>query len=280
MPGVPCWVDSTQPDPEAAVEFYAALFGWRFEDTMPAEAPGSYFVARLEGGKVAAISSPMSEAPPNAAWNTYVWVESADETAAKVRDAGGSVIADPFDVIDAGRMAVCADPEGAAFHLWQAGEHRGADVVNAPGSLNFNNLGSADLDRARAFYRAVFSWETLALDSGFEVWTLPGYCDLLERLNPGTLERMATVGAPENFADAVATLGPIPAGEPAPSPHWGVTFAVADADAIAEAARDLGATVEVEPRDAPWTRTTVITDPQGATFTASKFVAENSDLAP
>ncbi|MGV1049710.1 MAG: VOC family protein [Solirubrobacterales bacterium] len=279
IPGVPCWVDTTQPDPEAAAGFYGRLFGWQFEEMMPAEAPGSYLVARLGGEDVAAVSSPTEQAPPSATWNTYVWVDSADETAARVRQAGGSVLADPFDVMDAGRLAVCADSAGAAFCLWQARGRRGAKVVNAAGALNFNDLSTRDTDAAKAFYRAVFGWETIALDGGFEAWTLPGYGAFLDELNPGTLERMAEMGAPEGFENVVASLRPIADGEPGTPPQWGVTFGVDDADATADAARELGGTVVVEPLDAPWTRLTVITDPQGATFTASKFVPENRDLA-
>ena len=133
-PGVPCWVDTTQPDPEVALEFYGGLFGWEFENVAP-EAPGGYFVARLGGGDVAAVTPPQGEAPPMATWNTYVWVESAEETAAKVREAGGTVLMEPFDVAEAGRMAVCADREGAVFCAWQAKGHRGAQVVNQHGAL-------------------------------------------------------------------------------------------------------------------------------------------------
>jgi predicted enzyme related to lactoylglutathione lyase len=277
--GVPCWVDTTQPDPKAAVDFYDRLFGWVLEDTMPPDAPGQYFIARLGGREVAAISSPMGDAPPRATWNTYVWVDSADETAARVRDAGGAVLSEPFDVMEAGRMAVFSDPAGAVFSAWQANEHRGAEVVNEAGSLNFNNLNTTDPGAAKAFYRAVFGWKVLALDGGFEMWTLPGYGDFLEQLNPGTLNGMAQSGAPDGFENVVASLNPIPEDQPDAPPHWGVTFAVDDADAIAERAAELGGAVVAEPFDAPWVRMTVITDPQGATFTASKFVPENRDLA-
>src|SRR5256885_9423670 len=153
--GVPCWVDSTQPDPARAADFYSGLFGWECEDTMPPDAPGSYFMARIRGANVAAISSPMGDAPPMATWNTYVWVDSADDAAAKVRDAGGQVLVDPFDVFDAGRMAVFADPEGAVISVWQANRHRGAQLVNEHGTVNFNGLNTRDPDRAKAFYGAV-----------------------------------------------------------------------------------------------------------------------------
>src|ERR1700733_10581297 len=113
LPGVPCWGDPSQPDPPAAVAFYGGLFGWDFEDALPPSSAGSYFIARLRGGDVAAVGSQPGGAPLPAAWNTYVWVQSADEAASRVVDAGGRVVTDPFDVMDAGRMAVCTDPEGA-----------------------------------------------------------------------------------------------------------------------------------------------------------------------
>src|ERR1700676_2564158 len=89
LPGVPCWVDTSQPDPQAAVAFYGDLFGWELEDVMPPGSAGSSFIACLRGGDVGAVGAMPEGGPPMAAWNTYVWVDSADETAAKVRDAGG-----------------------------------------------------------------------------------------------------------------------------------------------------------------------------------------------
>ncbi len=275
IPGVPCWVDTAQPDPAAAAQFYAALFGWQLENVAPDGEP-AYLVARLNGGDVAAITAPPEGVPPVATWNTYVWVESADATAQKVRDAGGSVLAEPFDVSDAGRMAVFADPAGAPFCVWQPGRHRGAAVVNEPGSLNFNDLNTPDVAGAKAFYGAVFGWETIDLGGGAEMWSLPAYGDFLEQRNPGMRAGMAEMGAPAGFETAVASLTEIADGERA---HWSLTFAVADADAIARRAAELGGTVVMEPFDAPWVRMTVITDPQGATFTAAKFVPENKDVA-
>src|SRR3954463_9937506 len=96
--GVPCWVDTTQPDPEAAVAFYGGLFGWEFEDAMPPGSPGTYHVARIRRGDVAAVGSRPEAVAPAAGWNTYVWVTDADETAGKVRAAGGQVLLAPADV--------------------------------------------------------------------------------------------------------------------------------------------------------------------------------------
>src|SRR3954454_19536701 len=159
--GVPCWFDTSHPDPEAALPFYSGLFGWELEDVMPQDSPGKYFIARLRGGDVAAVGSQPEGAPPMAVWNTYVWVESADDAASAVRDVGGGVLTDPFDVMDAGRMAVFADPEGAPFCAWQAKEHKGARIVNEPGTLNFNNLNPRDPEGAKSFYGSVFGWEIL-----------------------------------------------------------------------------------------------------------------------
>jgi uncharacterized protein len=278
IPGVPCWVDTSQPDPEAAVDFYRGLFGWEFEDVMPADAEGKYFIARLRGGDVAAVGSIPEGAPPLALWNTYVAVDSADDAASKVRDAGGAVMMEPFDVMDAGRMAVFADPEGAAFFVWQANQLKGAQVVNEQGSLNFNGLATRDVEGAKSFYGSVFGWTTLALGGGFEMWTLPGYGDYLERDNPDLRKVVAEAGGPPGFEDVVASINPLADDQPDTPPHWSVTFAVDDADATAAKATDLGGKVMVPPVDAPWVRMTVIEDPQGATFIASKYAPENKDL--
>jgi hypothetical protein len=245
---------------------------------MPPGSEGKYFIARLHGGDVAAVGSIPEAAPPEAMWNTYIWVESADETASKVRDAGGGVLMDPFDVMDAGRMAAFTDPEGAAFCVWQAGELKGAGVVNEPGSLSFNGLGTRDVEGAKAFYGSVFGWTTLAVGGGAVMWTLPGYGDYLERDNPDLRKQTAEADAPEGFEDVVASIDPIPDDQPDTPAHWSVTFAVDDADATAAKATELGGTVIVPPFDVPWSRLTIINDPQGATFIASKFVPENKDL--
>jgi uncharacterized protein len=279
IPGVPCWVDTSQPDPEAAAAFYRGVFCWEFENVMPPESGGKYLIARLRGGDVAAVGSIPEGAPPRASWNTYIWVDSAQDTAVKVEKAGGSVISAPFDVMDAGRTAVFADPEGAVFTVWQAKQHKGARIVNEPGSVNFNGLNTRDIEAAKRFYGAVFGWGTLQMDNGAEMWTLPGYGDHLERDRPGLRERTVALGAPAEFVDVVASVRQIPEEEPDVAPHWDVTFAADDVDAIAEKATALGGQVIVPPSDAPWSRITVIADPSGAAFAATKFVPENKDVA-
>jgi uncharacterized protein len=279
LPGVPCWVDTSQPDPEAAVEFYRGLFGWEFDDVMPPGSEGKYFMAKLHGGDVAAVGSIPAEAPQMAMWNTYIWVADADETASKVRAAGGSVMMEPFDVMEYGRMAVFTDPEGAVFCVWQAKAQTGARIVNEPGSLNFNGLNTRDVARAASFYGALFGWQRLDVGGGAEMWALPGYGDYLERETPGLRKFIAEAGGPPGFEDVVATINPLSADQADTPAHWTVTFAVEDADATAAKATELGGTVMLPPFDAPWVRMTVLADPQGAPFIASKFVQENKDLA-
>jgi len=275
-PGVPCWVDTSQPDPEAAVRFYAGLFGWEFEDRMPADAPGSYFIAQLHGRDVAAVGSQMEGSPPTPVWNTYIAVDSADDTSAKVTNAGGSVLAEPFDIPDAGRMAVVSDPSGAVFCLWQASGQPGAQLVNEAGTWNFSDLNTRDVEAATAFYGEVFGWVPASLEGGgaeFTFLRLPGYGDFLEKSDPDLRTRQAEIGAPDGFEDVVAGLMPMtsdrfPAEVP---PHWSVTFAVDDADASAARAAELGGTILAGPIDAGPTRIAIVSDPQGAVFTASKF---------
>jgi uncharacterized protein len=138
-------------------------------------------------------------------------------------------------------------------------------------------LNTRDAESANAFYGSVFGWEKLGLEGGSEMWRLPGYGEFLAQSDPELRERQAASGAaPEGFADVAATLSPIADDQPDLLAHWSVTFAVDDADATATRAADLGGRVNTPPFDAPWVRMTVITDPQGASFTASKFVPENA----
>jgi predicted enzyme related to lactoylglutathione lyase len=206
-----------------------------------------------------------------------VWVDSADDAAARVREAGGTVLAEPFDVGDAGRMAVFADPSGAVFCVWQAGTNRGAQYVNGAGAWVFSDLSTPDPQGAEAFYGAVFGWEARSVDFGAgESWMLirPGYGDHLEEIDPGVRDRHAEGGAPEGFTDAVAWMQPLTdADQP---PHWAITFTVDDADAAAARVAELGGTVLAGPFDAGPTRVAVVRDPQGAVFSVSRYYPERS----
>jgi predicted enzyme related to lactoylglutathione lyase len=243
---------------------------------MPEGAPGSYLTARIRGGDVGAVSSMPEDGSAVPVWNTYIWVDDADATAKQVAEAGGSVLAEPFDIPGAGRMAVLADTEGAVFSVWQPREHRGSKVVNEHGAVIFHGLATRDVAAAERFYGEVFGWKQLPLP-GSPMWMLPGYGDHLEESTPGLKEQVASAGVPDGFIDVVAQLTPIAEGDDTP-PHWDVTFATDDVAATAALATELGAEVLAGPVDAPWVRHAVIRDPQGATFIASQFVPENAGL--
>jgi uncharacterized protein len=256
--------------------FYGGLFGWEFEDRMPADSPGRYFVARLRGRDVAAVGSQPDGASATPVWNTYVWVNSAGDAAAKVKRAGGSALVEPFDVLDAGRMAVFSDPSGAVFSVWQANKHRGAELVNEAGTWNWSNLNTRDVQGAKDFYGTVFGWEADAVDLGFAegtMWRAPGYGDFLESSEPDLRRRQESQGAPRGFEDAIAWMLPMTDDEfpEDAAPHWSITFAVDDTDAIADRAAELGGEVMVAPFDAPPVRIAVISDPQGAVFSVNRF---------
>jgi predicted enzyme related to lactoylglutathione lyase len=273
--GVPCWIDVVQPDPDATMAFYGDLFGWTYEVRTPEGAPQRYAYARLDGSIVGGLGGPPSSDAERSGWTSYIWVDSTDATIAVVEANGGKLLIPPVDIPRAGRPAVCADPEGAVFGLWQAGENRGAQVVNAPGSWNFSELYTNDLGGAEAFYGAVFGWEldTLEMGGGQKagMWRLPGYGDFLARRDPEIRARQEADDAPTGFADAVALAYPLPTAAPADRPHWGVTFAVADADAAFARAQRLGASVVVPLLDTDYTRMGVVRDPQGAELTLSEY---------
>ena len=277
IPGVPCWVDAGHPEPEATLDFYRGLFGWEFESVLPPDSPGKYFMARVRGGDVAAVGSIPAGAPPVAMWNTYVAV-------AERRRHGGDGPRGRRDRRDGAlrRHGLRAHgrlhrPRGRGVLRLAGRAHFGARVVNEHGAVNFNGLHTRDVEAAKAFYGAVFGWTTLAIGAG-EMWTLPGYGDDLERANPGLREMIAQTGGPAGFEDVVASINPIAADRADTQPHWSVTFGVDDADAAAAKATELGGTAIVEPFDAPWSRLTILGDPQGASFVASQFVPENKEL--
>ena len=241
-PGTPAWVDLASPDVAASVAFYSGLFGWNANDLGP-EA-GNYPMCDLDGLNVAGIGPIMMPGQPPA-WLSYVNVADADATVAKVTAAGGTVFAGPIDVMEAGRMAVFADPTGAALGIWQPVQHPGADLVNEPGSLVWNELNTRDTEVAIPFYAEVFGWGS--------------------NTNP-----MGELGAYTEWTMGDRTLGgmlPMPAALPDEVPaFWLVYFAVGDCDQAAATAADLGATVMQPPMDIPPGRMAVITDPVGATF--------------
>jgi predicted enzyme related to lactoylglutathione lyase len=262
--GVPCWVDTEQPDVDAAVEFYRGLFGWTFEDAMPPGAPSRYVIAKLGGRDAGAIAGPGEGLP---SWSTYVAVDDADATVKRLAAGGAAVRSAPADAGEGGRGAILTDPEGAEFRIWQPRRRVGVQATNVPGGWNFSDLHTRDAKAAIAFYAEAFGWEFD--DLGFATMIRrPGYGDHLEAtIDPGIRARQAGATAPPGFADAIAWLAAAAEGE---SANWHVTFTVEDRDqAVADAER-LGANV-LSQEDSYWTRSALVRDPQGAVFTASQF---------
>jgi uncharacterized protein len=258
-PGVPCWVTAVHPDPEAAVPFYEGVFGWEAENLMAADDPGKYVICKLRGREVAALVSnhPAAPPPPAAIWGTNVWVDSADETAAKATEAGGAVIGEPFDSPGGGRVAVLADPAGAVFCAWQPQGRHGAQLVNEPGAWAMSQLVTSDPERSRAFYGAVFGWTTESFDAGgteVTLWRVPGYVG----------------GEPEQpvSREVVAAM----VGAPGARAQWTVDFWIDDADAAAARATELGGVVVEGPFEIAGFRRVVLADPQGASFSASQLM--------
>jgi predicted enzyme related to lactoylglutathione lyase len=244
-PGTPCWVELSSPDLDASIEFYGALFGWDVPESENAEQTGGYRLAALGGSPTAGMMPQMQEGQP-VAWATYVSVEDAEATAAAVTDAGGTVVAEPMEVMDLGTMAIFADPTGAVFGVWQPGTFAGAGLVNEPGAIAWNELNTRDLAGAKEFYGVVFGWSFRDDDMG-EAGT---YTTILlgERMAGGILD-MDERNVPEMVP-----------------PHWQVYFGVEDTDATLEKARQGGGGVMVEPIDVPAGRFAILTDPHGASF--------------
>jgi uncharacterized protein len=241
-PGTFCWADLSTTDQDAAKAFYSGLFGWEAED-LPLDGGGVYSMMRTGGKDVAAIAAQPPQqrdagAPP--VWNSYIAVEDADAAVEHAKELGGTAHAPAFDVMQAGRMGVIQDPQGAFFLVWQAREHFGAALVNAPGALVWNELQAADLDGATAFYTGLFGWS--AEDA------------------PGMAERYVAI---KNGEANNGGMRAVTAGMP---PSWLVYFGTEDIDAGTERAQELGATKLVGPVDIQIANFSVLQDPQGAVF--------------
>ena len=246
--GTPNWVDLQTSDQDAAKAFYAGLFGWTYDDQPMPQGP-VYSMALLGGHTVAAIapqSPEMAAAGVPPMWNTYIAVDSVDEAVGKVEAAGGKVAMAPFDIMDAGRMAFVMDPAGAPVALWQANQHIGATLVNEPGTLTWNELITADPAAVR-FYTDVLGLTTSTMDMG-----------------EGQQYTLFEAGGQQVGGSMAPPMPGIPN-------HWQVYFAVADTDAAAARATELGGTIQAPPFDTPVGRMAVIGDPQGAVFSIIKL---------
>jgi uncharacterized protein len=241
--GTPNWVELSSPDLDGSIEFYGSLFGWEVPEPENAEQTGGYRLAMKDGRPVAGMMPQMQEGQPTA-WTTYVSVDDASATAAAVTDAGGTVLAEPMEVMDLGTMAVFADPGGAVFGVWQPGTFIGAGVVREPGATAWNELTTRDPAAAKSFYEEVFGWvyEEKEFDRG--LYTIISH-------------------EGEGFGGITDRM-------PADLPnHWLVYFAVEDADATVAKATERGGEVAVGPFDIEEVgRIVVIRDPSGAIFAA------------
>lgn len=252
--GIPSWVDVMSSDPDAACAFYQGLFGWELEPN-PDPETGYYTTARVRGKRVAGIAGMPAEGMPTV-WNTYFATDDVDKTVARIREHGGTVLMEPMTIGEHGRMAMATDPTGAAFGMWQAGSHTGAELVNEPGSFVWNELATRDLDVATDFYTAVFGLTTETLDTGEAG---PRYRTLHAGGNvvAGSLQMDDNWGAE------------FPA-------HWMTYFSVADTDAAVARATELGGTVRVPATDSPHGRFAVLSDPQGGAFTVISMADADS----
>lgn len=237
-PGTPIWTDLASPDVDAARRFYGELFGWEVGDVAPPEYGG--YAMFKQGGKIVAGTGPTMDGG-HPAWNTYVRTADAAETAQKVREAGGEVVAEPMQVMDAGTLAVFKDPTGAYISVWQTGTNTGAQLFNEPVSMTWNELNTRDVDAAKRFYAAIFDWTSKGDD--YVEWQLDG------RTIGGCMD-MNQLGLPAEVP-----------------PHWLVYFTVRGVDETAARVTELGGTVNMAPRDIPGMgRFAVVADPQGAVF--------------
>lgn len=244
-PGTPCWVDLATPDLEAAEAFYKPLFGWEIPELPNSAEMGGYRRAKLNGKDVAGAMPLMQEGQPPA-WSTYISVDDADAIGRAIQENGGTMIAEPMAVASYGRLAIFTDPEGAFFGIWEPADFAGAELVNEPGTVGWNELGTRDPAAAKQFYGAVFGWEYDEEPSD-RVGTYT-----IAKVGDAMVAGMIDMNALEMPAE-------IPA-------NWLTYFIVADADAALDEIRSSGGSVMNGPIDIPPGRFAVVTDPFGATF--------------
>ncbi|HEX6547938.1 MAG TPA: VOC family protein [Candidatus Dormibacteraeota bacterium] len=242
--GAPIWIDIATDQVEASKTFYSGLFGWEAADITDRDA-GGYGMFKLDGKDVAGVGPTQGPGQPTA-WSVYIGTEDAAEVAAKVEAAGGTVVAPPFDVFEAGRMAVFQDPAGAFISVWQPGAMPGAQVLYQPNSFGWAELSSRDFDRAVGFYQQVFGWTTKVSPMG------EGMGDYTEFQIDG-----------ESIAGGMPASPEAPAEMPS---YWLVYFTVADLDESFRKAVELGATEMMPPSPYPGGRFAIVSDPQGAAF--------------
>ena len=243
------WTELATTDVADAKRFYGGLLGWEFED-VPVPESEPYSLARVEGDRVAGLTPQQPQQrdagiPPH--WFNYVTVASADDAAERAKEAGGTVHAGPFDVMEQGRMAVIADPTGAMFGIWEPRENIGAERVNDPGTLTWNDLATNDVDAATEFYSALFGWSVEKLDTG----DAPPYWSI------------SHAGAAAGRNGGMRELTSEEEGVP---PNWMAYFAVESVDETLSKAQGLGGSTVFGPLEVPAGRFAALHDGQGAVF--------------
>jgi predicted enzyme related to lactoylglutathione lyase len=253
-PGTFSWAELATSDPAAAKAFYTAIFGWTFVDSPMGPGPDEVYTRLQKDGKdVGALYKMRPEqraqgVPPN--WLSYVTVERADESAKKAKEQGGAILSEPFDVMTFGRMALIQDPGGAMFAIWQPGQHIGAERINEPGSLGWQELWTRDTGKAGKFYAGLFGWRVAP--ASFD----PGYTEFWRGDAPA------------------AGMTAMPSEMTGVPPHWAVYWRVENCDATVATALRLGGRALTGPQDIPTVgRFAALADPQGATFSIIQLAA-------
>jgi predicted enzyme related to lactoylglutathione lyase len=247
QPGTASWVDiGTELEPAKA--FYGSLFGWEPKDAGPPEQTGGYGFFTKAGKMVAGYGPKQNPGPP--AWSTYFAGADAEAAARKIEAAGGTVVVGPMDVMSAGRMAVCQDPSGAFFSIWQPGEHEGAGLLREPGALSWVELNTRDVGAAKPFYPRVFGWTVEAHEGDMTYYEFH-------------------LGS-ESVGGMLSMPPQVPAEVPS---HWLAYFGADHVDASVNRVSELGGTVAAGPMDFPGGRFAVVLDPQGAAFGLMKLTS-------
>ncbi len=242
-----CWINMLTPQPAQARAFFAELLGWTY-----VEMSGMGHSVQVGGRNIGGLfdlESPNTPKGTPPLIGVMVKVESADVACDKVTSLGGK--AKPaFDILDQGRMAVCTDPNGAEFDVWEPKKLLGTDVDGTlHGAPSWFETMTTDVNRAAAFYSGLFGWTK-------DVTPTPGsnYTTFTHGTTP--VAGMMTI---------TPQMGKL-------RPHWGTYFTVKNADETAREAVDLGARLCVAPRDIPGIgRFCGITSPQGVTFYVIKY---------
>jgi len=241
------WRDLHTENPAAVKPFYAGLFGWEFVETTAMGRP--YTIVKSGGQPIGGIVKAVRQLPqqPNSQWLSYMSVPDVDRAAEQTRQAGGSVLAAPFDLPKVGRGAVVIDPQGAPLGLLRASF---GDPADTPAPVLNSFLWTEELARdpaaAAKFYADLVGFEVVVSDQG----------DRTFRVLKLGRERAGVIRMP--FDGMQST--------------WLVSVMVADPAASAERAQQLGGRVLLMPRaDVRSGSVALVADPSGAVLALQRW---------